>query len=175
VRFARAADAGWTGLRIGGISMHVTDGRTAAQLAAQLGDSQLGVLDAVLGDAALALAFAPGVAPAARAAVADALRACGWQPVTLRDVPGLMVARTVAMLVNEGADAVWQGVCDAHAADLAMKLGTNYPAGPFEWLEQLGADYTVTVLNNLFDAYRSERYRVSPLLQQHYWTSRIPA
>jgi 3-hydroxybutyryl-CoA dehydrogenase len=93
----------------------------------------------------------------------------------MRDVPGLLVARTIAMLVNEGADAVWQGVCDAPAADLAMKLGTNYPAGPFEWLEQLGADYIVIVLNNLFDAGRSERYRVSPLLQQHYWKSRIPA
>jgi 3-hydroxybutyryl-CoA dehydrogenase len=93
----------------------------------------------------------------------------------MRDVPGLLVARTIAMLVNEGADAVWQGVCDVRAADLAMKLGTNYPAGPFEWLERLGVEYTVTVLENLFAAYRSERYRVSPLLQQRYWTQRIPA
>jgi 3-hydroxybutyryl-CoA dehydrogenase len=175
VSFSRAADADWVGLRVGAVSMHVTDGRTAVQLAAQRGDGQLGVLDLILGDGALGLAFAPGVAEAARTQVTDALRACGWQPVTLRDVPGLFVARTIAMLVNEGADAVWQGVCDERGADLAMKLGTNYPAGPFEWLEQIGTDYSVTVLNNLFDACRSARYRVSPLLQQRYWKSRIPA
>ena len=93
----------------------------------------------------------------------------------MRDMPGLLVARTVAMLVNEGADAVWQGVCDAASADLAMKLGTNYPAGPFEWLERLGVDQVVTLLDHLFEAYRSERYRVSPLLRQRYWTQRIPA
>jgi 3-hydroxybutyryl-CoA dehydrogenase len=56
-----------------------------------------------------------------------------------------------------------------------MKLGTNYPAGPFEWLQQVGVDYCVTVLNHLYSAYRSERFRVSPLLQQRYWTARIPS
>ena len=79
------------------------------------------------------------------------------------------------MLINEGADAVYQGVCDEQGADLAMKLGTNYPAGPFEWLLQVGVDYAVHMLNNLFDAYRSDRYRVSPLLQQRYWIARIPS
>jgi 3-hydroxybutyryl-CoA dehydrogenase len=177
IGFAHTADGGWTGLRIGAVALHVTDGRSAAQLAAQRGERNTGVLDLMLGgsEGALAVAFAPGVAPAARTEVVQVLRACGWQAVQMRDVPGLLVARTIAMLVNEGADAVWQGVCDVRAADLAMKLGTNYPAGPFEWLERLGVEYTVTVLENLFAAYRSERYRVSPLLQQRYWTQRIPA
>jgi 3-hydroxybutyryl-CoA dehydrogenase len=176
VSFTRIDDADWVGLRVGEVALHVTDGRTAAQLAAQRGDALLGVLDLVLGDgAALGLAFSPAVGDGVRARVIDTLRGFGWQPVALRDVPGLYVARTIAMLVNEGADAVWQGVCDAQGADLAMKLGTNYPAGPFEWLEQIGTDYTITVLDNLFEATRSERYRVSPLLREHYWTTRIPA
>jgi 3-hydroxybutyryl-CoA dehydrogenase len=175
--FARTPDCGWNGLRIGGLAMHVTDGRSAAQVAAERGERQTGVIDWMPGEGegALALAFAPGVGPAARADVARVLGACGWQAIAMRDVPGLLVARTIAMLVNEGADAVWQGVCDAASADLAMKLGTNYPAGPFEWLERLGADYVVTLLDHLFEAYRSERYRVSPLLRQRYWTRRIPA
>ena len=97
------------------------------------------------------------------------LRHLGWEPLVLRDVPGLAVARTIAMLVNEGADAVWQGVCDEAGADTAMKLGVNYPAGPFEWLAQLGAPTVVELLDGLFAAYRSERYRVSPLLQQLSW------
>ncbi|MBY0233790.1 MAG: 3-hydroxyacyl-CoA dehydrogenase, partial [Burkholderiaceae bacterium] len=82
---------------------------------------------------------------------------------------GLVVARTIAMLINEGADAVWQGVCDEQGADLAMKLGVNYPAGPFEWLALVGPELCVTVLDGLFQAYRGERYRVSPLLNQRRW------
>lgn len=176
IAFERS-DGGWPGLLVGEVAMHVTDGRSAVQVAAQRGERQTGVLDLVLegGEGALAVAFAPGVGPAARTGVFQLLRACGWQAIAIRDIPGLLVARTVAMLVNEGADAVWQGVCDVRAANLAMRLGTNYPAGPFEWLDQVGVDYVVAVLDNLHAAYRSERYRVSPLLQQRYWTQRNPA
>ncbi|MFY7907849.1 MAG: 3-hydroxyacyl-CoA dehydrogenase family protein, partial [Burkholderiaceae bacterium] len=77
------------------------------------------------------------------------LRALGWNPVVLADVPGLVVARTLAMLVNEAADAVHQGVCTAAGADAAMKLGVNYPAGPFEWLGTLGAPAIVQLLDAL--------------------------
>jgi 3-hydroxybutyryl-CoA dehydrogenase len=66
---------------------------------------------------------------------------------------------------------VHQGVCEAGDADTAMKLGTNYPAGPFEWLAQIGTNYVVTMLDNLFHAYRSERYRVSPLVRRRCWSA----
>jgi 3-hydroxybutyryl-CoA dehydrogenase len=171
VAFVRIADSGWNGLLIDGVALHLTDGRSAARLAAKRGVAALGVMDWPLGAApgALAIAFAPAVDAAAQARVAAALAACGWQARILRDVPGLLVARTVAMLVNEAADAVWQGVCDEPAVDQAMRLGTNYPAGPFEWLAMVGPRATVELLDNLHGAYRSERYRVSPLLQQRYW------
>ena len=76
------------------------------------------------------------------------------------------VARTVAMLINEGADAVQQGVCTPEGADTAMKLGVNYPAGPFEWLAQWPAAEVVTLLDALDSYYRGERYRVSPWLRR---------
>ena len=179
IAFATDSRANWSGLHIGGkgddIELHITDGRSAAQLSAERGVAQLAVIDLPLlheRSDALGLAFAPAVAPAQQQAVAAALAACGLQATVLRDAPGLLIARTIAMLINEAADAVHQGVCDSQGADLAMKLGTNYPAGPFEWLQQLGAARTVALLNNLFDAYRSERYRVSPLLQQQFWTEK---
>jgi 3-hydroxybutyryl-CoA dehydrogenase len=108
------------------------------------------------------------------AAATAELKDCGISAIPLRDVPGLLVARTIAMLINEAADAVYQGVCDAQGADLAMKLGTNYPAGPFEWLSDIGVDYVVTLLEHLSTAYRGERYRVSPHLQQQAWLAKIP-
>ena len=68
----------------------------------------------------------------------------------------LVVARTVAMLVNEASDAVLQGVCTPEGADAAMKLGVNYPQGPFEWLEQWSAAEVIGMLDALDMHYRGE-------------------
>ena len=67
---------------------------------------------------------------------------------------------------QEQLDAVQQGVCAAEGADLAMKLGLNYPAGPFEWLAGWDANAVVALLDRLDSHYRGERYRVSPELRQ---------
>lgn len=177
VAFSHVADCDWNGLRIGATELHLSDGRTAAQLSCERSIRQLAVIDLPLlseRSDAIGIAFATGVPADAQADIAATLAACGLEIIVMRDVPGLLIARTVAMLVNEGADAVYQGVCDAASADLAMKLGTNYPFGPFEWLQQIGVDYTVKLLDNLFVAYRSERYRVSLLLQQRFWAEKLP-
>jgi len=174
--FARVPVSAWSGLKIGDIEMRVTDGCTAMQLAAETHRPELAVIDLPLvGDksAAIGVAFAASASADTRQMVSMTLQACGWQVKELRDVPGLWVARTVCMLINEAADAVHQGVCDEAGADLAMKLGTNWPAGPFEWLEQIGVEAVVAVLDHLHAATRSERYRVSPLLQQRLWAWRL--
>jgi 3-hydroxybutyryl-CoA dehydrogenase len=79
------------------------------------------------------------------------------------------------MLINEAADAVQQGVCSEADADRAMKLGVNYPAGPFEWLADWNPRAVVNLLDRLDDYYRGERYRVSPWLRHEAWRSRDPA
>ena len=177
VAFERCSASDWQGLMVGGVRLHITDGRSAAQVAAQSGYVETAVIDWPLGTApgALAIAFGPNASAPARRSACGALAACGWQPRILRDIAGLLVARTVAMLINEAADTVWQGVCDEAGADQAMRLGTNYPSGPFEWLEQAGVDATVAVLDHLDGAYRGERYRVSPLLRQRYWIEKSRA
>jgi 3-hydroxybutyryl-CoA dehydrogenase len=178
ITFTKNYAEDWVGLKIGKTVLRVTDGRTASEVATCTHGSYVGVMDLPLlagAEGAIAVAFAHNVPDEERDAVKTALAACKLQVVELRDVPGLLVARTIAMLINEGADAVWQGVCDEKGADTAMKLGTNYPAGPFEWLAQIGVDYTVHLLDHLFDFYRSERYRISPLLQQRYWIARAPS
>jgi 3-hydroxybutyryl-CoA dehydrogenase len=97
------------------------------------------------------------------------LQALGFNAQRVADTPALVVARTIAMLVNEAADAVHQGVCNEQGANDAMKLGVNYPTGPFEWLAQWGVLPVVQVLDALDAHYRGERYRVSPLLRQRAW------
>ena len=178
IAFTRSGASDWNGLSINGAQLHLCDGRSAAQLAFERGIRALGVIDwpfGTLSGAAIGIAFSPSMGADGQAAIVAALATCGWQALVLRDVPGLFIARTVAALINEGADAVHQGVCNEQAVDQAMRLGTNYPAGPFEWLQQAGAIHVVDLLNNLFGAYRSERYRVSPLLLQRYWMERSAA
>ena len=94
------------------------------------------------------------------------LQAGGLQVSRLADVPGLVVMRTVAMLANEAADAVYQGVCSARAADDAMRLGVNYPLEPLAWADQLGLSTIQLVLSNLGALYGEDRYRISPLIQR---------
>lgn len=158
-------------LLVGDTLICVTDGRPAAQVAAESGRHHLAVIDIILSEEAapVCVAFAPGCGEPQRAVVLNLLETAGRQPIEIDDAPGMIVARTVAMLVNEAADAVQQGVCDEASVDTAMKLGTNYPAGPFEWLEKLGARAVCSMLDHLHALYRGERYRTSLLLRRQVW------
>jgi len=115
---------------------------------------------------ALAFAVAPRASEGWRSQADAWLAALGFTPLPLADAPGLVVARTVAMLINEAADAVLQGVCSEPGADAALKLGVNYPAGPFEWLSRWSARDVVALLDALDHHYRGERYRASPWLRR---------
>ena len=169
----RAADSDWVGLEIDGAQLRLTDGRCATQLGAQVCvfDLPLQGTGSRAGAAQAALAWAPSAraSSAWTAQAAQWLQALGFAPQRVADTPGLVVARTIAMLINEGTDAVHQGVCSAEAADAAMKLGVNYPAGPFEWLAAWGAAPVCALLDALDAHYRGERYRVSPGLRQRSW------
>ena len=55
-------------------------------------------------------------ADAAYNSVVGLFQAAGFTVTRLDDVPGMAVMRTVAMLANEAADAVNQGVCSAAGA-----------------------------------------------------------
>jgi 3-hydroxybutyryl-CoA dehydrogenase len=162
---ARVHDSGWTGLAIDNARLALTDGRCAHDLAAALGTSDVAVFDRPLkseaAGAVLAYAVSDSASTSWRVLAPAWLAALGYAPQPVADTPGLVVARTVAMLINEAADAVQQGVCTTEGADAAMKLGVNYPAGPFEWLAAWGAGEVVALLDALDAHYRGERYRAS--------------
>jgi 3-hydroxybutyryl-CoA dehydrogenase len=169
---ARVRGSDWIGLAIDGARLVLTDGRTAQHVAAALGIADVAVFDRPLvlpapPGAALAFAVSPTASATWRAQADAWLAALGFAPLRLADAPGLVVARTVAMLVNEAADAVQQGVCSEAGADAAMKLGVNYPRGPFEWLAAWSAREVAALLDALDQHYRGERYRVSPYLRAH--------
>jgi 3-hydroxybutyryl-CoA dehydrogenase len=168
---ARVRDSTWTGLAIDGARLVLTDGRTARTVAHDLGVADVAVFDRplvqpVAPGTALAYALAPQAGAQWTTQAPAWLAALGLTPLPLTDAPGLVVARTVAMLVNEAADAVLQGVCSPEGADAAMKLGVNYPQGPFEWLASWSVAGVTGVLEALDAEYRGERYRVSPWLRR---------
>jgi 3-hydroxybutyryl-CoA dehydrogenase len=140
--------------------LFITDGRTATERA-----HALGIDNIVLIDLALDYVSAPSVALTrarqccadAYAAVVGALTQAGYAVVPLKDIAGMAVMRTVAMLVNEAADAVNQGVCTSADLDLAMEKGVNYPLGPLAWGERIGIGRIHDVLVHLAAHYGEGR------------------
>ena len=152
-----------------GAVVYLTDGRSATQRARDNNHPDTVLFDLALdyGSARrIAVACSDQCSPAAYNAVVGLLQAAGLQVTRLDDVPGMAVMRTVAMLGNEAADAVNQGVCSAAAADIAMQKGVNYPLGPLAWADAVGIEHIVRVLANLAASYGEDRYRVSPLLRR---------
>jgi 3-hydroxybutyryl-CoA dehydrogenase len=181
VNFEADASSRWNGLQTETGELRLSDGRAATRVAAEDGVRDLAVFDLAIAPGggepgtALALTFAASASPAWRARAEDWLRIAGWQPQVIGDAPGMVVARTVAMLVNEASDAVHQGVCTPEGADLAMKLGVNHPAGPFEFLLRWDAGAIEALLDQLDAHYRGERYRVSPGLRERAWLALLGA
>ncbi|CAM3484196.1 3-hydroxyacyl-CoA dehydrogenase PaaH [Halomonas lysinitropha] len=165
----RGSVSGQTRLRLGSLTLALSDGRCATERAVDEGLEALVLFDLCLdyGEAsAIALAASPGVDAASRDLATALFQRLGLDVAWLTDTPGLVVLRTVAMLANEAADAVLQGVCSARDGDLAMQAGLNYPRGPLAWADDLGLDFVHRTLTHLQQSYGEERYRASFLLRR---------
>jgi 3-hydroxybutyryl-CoA dehydrogenase len=167
VSFEQVDGGQWTGIETPLGQLRLTEGLPATALGENVSVFDLPIAGA--GNYPLAVACSSRASDQWREQGTAWLAALGFIPRFMEDAPGLVVARTMAMLINEAADAVQQGVCDEQGADNAMKTGVNYPAGPFEWLGKWGAPAVVILLDRLDAYYRGERYRVSPLLRQRIW------
>ena len=112
------------------------------------------------------LAAAATNAPAATDKAVHYFQQQGKKVLRIADYPGLLVWRTVAMLINEALDALQKGVASPQDIDTAMRLGVNYPHGPLAWGERLGWRRVLQLLENLQHHYGEERYRPCSLLRQ---------
>jgi 3-hydroxybutyryl-CoA dehydrogenase len=99
-------------------------------------------------------------------------QAAGLAVSVIDDVPALIVARTVSMLVNEAVDLVARREAAAEDVDTAMRLGTGYPQGPLAWGDRIGPGVVAEVLTTLARACPGGRYRPSPLLVRAAHTGR---
>jgi 3-hydroxybutyryl-CoA dehydrogenase len=79
------------------------------------------------------------------------------------DIPGFISARVVAMIINEAYFAIEEEISSREDIDTAMKTGTNYPYGPFEWAEKIGLKKIADLLNVL--AKQQPRYKPASQLE----------
>ncbi|GHA22400.1 3-hydroxyacyl-CoA dehydrogenase [Streptomyces tauricus] len=98
-------------------------------------------------------------------------QALGKDVSVIGDVPGLIVARTVARIVDLAHDAVAKGVATEEDIDTAMRQGVSYPLGPFEWSRRLGRSWAYDVLDDLHMRDPSGRYAPSLALYRHAYAS----
>jgi 3-hydroxybutyryl-CoA dehydrogenase len=96
----------------------------------------------------------------------------GKETVTINEFPGFVTSRISALVGNEAFYMLQEGVGTPEEIDKAIKLGLNYPMGPFELGDLVGLD---TRLNNLKYLHEKlgEKYRPAPLLEQYVKAGRL--
>ncbi|MFN7491121.1 MAG: 3-hydroxyacyl-CoA dehydrogenase family protein [Chryseotalea sp.] len=82
------------------------------------------------------------------------------------DRPGFVAPKVIAMIINEAYLTVQEGTATREDIDIAMKLGTNYPYGPFEWCEKIGVRNVLGILDAAYADTKDERYKPSALLKK---------
>ena len=78
----------------------------------------------------------------------------------------LIFDRVLVMLINEAADTLFWNIATAMDIDNAMTKGVNYPKGLLAWADEKGIDWCVNQMDQLYDEYREDRYRCSPILRK---------
>jgi 3-hydroxybutyryl-CoA dehydrogenase len=96
--------------------------------------------------------------------LARIMSAFGWEYEIVEDRVGLVTPRVVCMIINEAYMAAEEGTASRDDINVAMRLGTNYPMGPFEWCGKIGAERVCSVLDAVYKATGNERYKMSALL-----------
>jgi 3-hydroxybutyryl-CoA dehydrogenase len=92
----------------------------------------------------------------------------GTEFLVVDDRVGLVTPRVIAMIINEAYYTVQEGTATRENIDTAMKLGTNYPYGPFEWCNRIGVSHVYELLEAIYDDTKDERYKICPLLKKEY-------
>ncbi|MBL4895052.1 MAG: 3-hydroxyacyl-CoA dehydrogenase [Emcibacter sp.] len=157
-----------SGFMIDDVLVLLSDGTPASELSNVLSSPAI-VFDLALDyKAASRIALAKGdqVSDEDLAKAVGFFQALGKKVSVIDDCPGLIVMRIVAMLANEGSDAVYQGVTNPKGVDIAMMNGVNYPKGPLQWAQDIGLDHIFGVLDALSSFYGEDRYRTSPLIRR---------
>lgn len=88
-----------------------------------------------------------------------------WEPAVVKDRVGMATPRVIFMIINEACYTLQEGTATIADIDLGMKLGTNYPHGPFEWANAIGIKDVYETLEAIYQDTHEERYNICPMLK----------
>ncbi|HEY5370250.1 MAG TPA: 3-hydroxyacyl-CoA dehydrogenase family protein [Hanamia sp.] len=98
--------------------------------------------------------------------VKDIFKSLNRKVTFVDDEPGFVSARVISMIINEAFFTLGQNISSMEEIDVAMKSGTNYPQGPFEWAKETGIENIYHLLEKL--SRKDDRYLPAPALHKHY-------
>lgn len=96
----------------------------------------------------------------------------GKETVVINEFPGFVTSRISALVGNEAFYMLQEGLGTPEEIDKAIKLGLNYPMGPFELVDLVGLDVRLNNLKYLHEKL-GEKYRPAPLLEQYVKAGRL--
>jgi 3-hydroxybutyryl-CoA dehydrogenase len=85
-------------------------------------------------------------------------------PVEVNDYPGFVANRILMPMINESIETLYNGVAGVAEIDTVMKLGMAHPMGPLQLADFIGLDVCLSILNVLYDGFKSPKYAPCPLL-----------
>ena len=92
----------------------------------------------------------------------------GTEYLVVEDRAGLVTPRIICMIINEACYTLQEGTATVRDIDLGMKLGTNYPFGPFEWATKIGVRNVYETLEAVYNDTKDERYKICSLLKTRF-------
>jgi 3-hydroxybutyryl-CoA dehydrogenase len=100
--------------------------------------------------------------------LADICKALNTEYLLVDDRVGLVTPRIICMIINEAYYTAEEGTATREDIDLSMKLGTNYPFGPFEWCKRIGVKHVYELLEAVYEDTHDERYKICSQLKKEY-------
>lgn len=90
----------------------------------------------------------------------------GKDSIVVKDTPGFITSRISQPMFSEALRVLGENIADAEQVDRIVKLIGNFPAGPFERMDQIGIDTSLAVAQSLYDqSYNEPRFRPHPMLR----------
>jgi 3-hydroxybutyryl-CoA dehydrogenase len=100
--------------------------------------------------------------------LAEICKSLGTNFLLVDDRVGMVTPRIICMIINEAYYTVQEGTATREDIDLSMKLGTNYPYGPFEWCQRIGIKHVYELLEAVYEDTHDERYKICSMLKKEY-------